>query len=174
MRHLNECIQLQSDLAAQQVRVAARIQELQDQAGGLGEVIKNLDGTIRSMRLSEAVAYCKSQGTRLPTAREFALYAQVLGAQGISDTPKEGYVLVRRGSDSAGKSDIFYYSSKGYPDLPGDLNRFFWSSSANPSSKLVFLFAGDFLEAMPDLEDSSTAVRCVRLAFTGDSNLWIL
>lgn len=81
------------------------------------------------MNHNHAGSYCRNQQSRLPTARELALYARSRGAEGISETAKDGYYLVK-GTDSAGNADHFYFSYKGYKSPAGDLgNYWFWSSS---------------------------------------------
>src|SRR4051794_10978038 len=78
-----------------EVQVEARAQELHSESSSyLGDFVRDANGGIRSMTQTEAVSYCKSQGQRLPTVRELALYAQSLGAQGISETEKVGYTLM--------------------------------------------------------------------------------
>jgi hypothetical protein len=80
----------------------------------------------------EAEDYCQKRNQRLPTARELANYAQNQGADGISESKKQGYQLVS-GSDSVGNPDHFYYSNRGYKRPAGDLGNFrIWSSSAVP------------------------------------------
>lgn len=77
---------------------------------------------------------CESKNLRLPTARELALVAYSYGANGISETPKKGYYLVK-GSDSTGNPDHFYYSHEGYQRPAGDYGKFdFWSSSVFPDA----------------------------------------
>lgn len=102
----------------------------------------------------------------MPTAREFALYAQNLGAQGISETAKDGYYLVK-GSDSAGNPDHFYFSYKGYQRPAGDLgNYWFWSSSVHPDdSDYAYYLYGDDGHVYYGYRSSDvviSAVRCVR------------
>lgn len=117
----------------------------------------------------EAERICEDNGMRLPTARELALVAQSLGAEGISETKKEGYYLVR-GSDSAGNPDLFYFSYKGYKRPAGDLgNKWVWSSSVDPDySNLAFRLNGlngefDFYNRSADnYYNIFNAVRCVR------------
>lgn len=109
----------------------------------LKDVTPELTGILRtgvSQRLAEAI--CEGVGMRLPTARELALVAQSLGAEGISETRKDGYRLIR-GTDSAGNPDDFYYSNKGYKRPAGEPGYYwFWSSSVHPDGS-VFAYGLD-------------------------------
>ena len=113
---------------ALQAALDARLLMLLDNAPNLTDVASDTD----RMNQFDAYWYCQHLGQRLPTARELAIYAQSLGAQGISETAKDGYDLIK-GSDTTGYPDHFYFSSKGYHRPAGDTGiRFFWSSSADP------------------------------------------
>jgi len=102
------------------------------QAKLLKEVTPELTGILTGVSQYEAERICRNEGMRLPTARELALVAQSLGAEGISETKKNGYYLVK-GSDSIGNPDHFYFSNKGYKRPAGELgNKWFWSSSVHP------------------------------------------
>jgi hypothetical protein len=103
-----------------------------DVAPSLTDIVRNADGSVHYMNQLLADKYCRDQGSHLATARELALVAQSLGAQGISETAKDGYLPVY-GSYPEGGYDNFYYSGKGYQRPPGDLgNLEFWSSSHDP------------------------------------------
>jgi hypothetical protein len=129
----------------------------------LTDIVKDADGRIRLMNQYDAESYCRNEGSRLPTARELALESQRLGAQGISETPKDGYYLVKD-SDGATNPDHFYFSYKGYERPAGELgDHWFWSSSVSPY--YAYLLNGD--HGGIGLNDRSTpygAVRCMRLA----------
>lgn len=72
----------------------------------------------------EAHNICRKRGMRLPTPRELAEFAQKLGANGISETRKDGYYRV--GSDT--KYKPFYYSRQGYEDPSGTQGHYLiWS-----------------------------------------------
>lgn len=58
------------------------------------------------MNQYEAEDYCRSQGYRLPTARELALYSRSLGGEGISETTKTGFYPVKA-LDSSYQEDRF-------------------------------------------------------------------
>lgn len=119
---IEECEKLETKLEARQA-------ELQK------DVTPELTGVLRT-RVYQQIARrtCAEKDMRLPTARELALVAQSLGAQGISETKKYGYYLVK-GSDRAGNPDYFYYSPKGYKRPVGALGRkSFWSSSIHPQT----------------------------------------
>lgn len=121
------------------VEVEADLAEL------LKDVTPELTGILKTgVSQYKAERICADEGMRLPTARELALVAQSLGAQGISETKKDGYYLVK-GSDSAGNPDHFYFSYKGYKHPAGDLgSKWFWSSSVHPDfSSNAYLLVGD-------------------------------
>ena len=150
---------------ALQAKVEARLAVLlKNIAPNLTDIVRNADGSVRHMNQYDADSYCRNQGQRLPTARELALYSQSLGAQGISETKKDGYYLVK-GSDSAGIPDNFYFSSKGYQRPSGDLGSFwFWSSSVHPDfSDNAYVLYGDNGGIDGDRGGFDiNAVRCVR------------
>lgn len=132
----------------------------------LTDVIRKPGGNhVITMTQFEARDYCLAQGQRLPTVREFALYSQSLGAQGISETAQEGYDLVR-GSDPDGNPDYFYFNSTGYESPGGVLGYFwFWSSSVNPGDpRLAYGLDGDSGATTNDYRnnDNYRAVRCIR------------
>jgi hypothetical protein len=99
----------------------------------LTDSAKNSDGNFLHLNQYDANSFCRNKGLRLPTARELAHFSQSQGAQGISETPKDGYRLVK-GLDSEGNQDYFYFSSQGYMRPAGDLGKkYFWSSSMHPN-----------------------------------------
>lgn len=78
----------------------------------------------------EAEKVCLELEMSLPTARELAWISMAFGAEGISETKKEGYELVK-GTDRAGNLDLFYFSNKGYDS--SELEAYWiWSSSIHP------------------------------------------
>src|SRR5258708_7728480 len=95
-----------------QAKIEARLAVLLKGLPSLTDIQKDADGHVLLMDHYDANVYCKKRDQRLPRARELALYAQSLGAEGISQTQKVGYNLVD-GSDNAGP-DTFYFSRKGY------------------------------------------------------------
>ena len=136
------------------------------QAKLLKEVTPELTGILTGVSQYEAERICRNEGMRLPTARELALVAQSLGAEGISETRKDGYRLIR-GTDSAGNPDNFYFSYKGYQRPAGDLgNKWFWSSSVHPYvSRDAYVLGGnngDFGYGPRSYVYNFIAVRCVR------------
>jgi len=76
----------------------------------LGPVVSNADGTINEMTYYEAGQYCQSQGTRLPTSREYAVYSQSLGASGIRETAYPGM----RWGESVVQAESEQMSNNGY------------------------------------------------------------
>jgi hypothetical protein len=135
----------------------------------LTDIVKDTDGLIRGMTQYEAKNYCRSQGQRLPTIRELALYAQSLGARGISETPEVGYHPVK-GFDSSGHPDNFYYSNYGYQRPAGDLAKVIWSSSVGPYDYDENDGPADFVQTLDSKwgyitqqrSYSTFAVRCVQ------------
>lgn len=134
----------------------------------LKDVTPELTGVL-SIRGTQTYAkhFCEDKGMRLPTAREFALVAESLGAEGISETRKDGYRLIR-GQDSAGNPDYFYFSNHGYKRPAGALgNYWFWSSSVHPGNyfnNMAYLLNGyngaiDYY-VRSDVYYVSFAVRC--------------
>lgn len=113
----------------------------------------------------QAEATCKRREMRLPTAREFALLAQSLGAEGISETPKYGYNLIR-GTDREGNPDTFYYSNKGYiaPEGHNGGNYWFWSSSNHTELGDGYVLFGvtGHLSLHRDYDVYDNAARCVK------------
>jgi len=176
---LKECNQLKA-------KVEARIQELlKDETLSLGDIVKDAHGKVRTMNQYDADKYCKSIGSRLPTARELALYSQSLGARGILETSysgidsasskvqteitqmdKEGYYPIYT-KNSAEKTVVdFYFNYSGYQRPAGDLGNYsFWSSSVHPySSNFAYYLYGYDGVIYFDYRsyDDLNAVRCVR------------
>ena len=54
------------------------------------EIVKSSYGSVIGMSQAGAVAYCRKQSLRLPTAKEWAYYAQCHGAQGVTQTAMSG------------------------------------------------------------------------------------
>ena len=137
---IDSCSALDAKL---QARLAVH---LNNTAPSLSDIARNADGSVRRMTQYDAENYCRNQGERLPTVRELALYAQSLGAQGISETAKAGYYVVKE-LDGAGSPANFYFNSQGYVRPTGELGNLgsFWSSSVYPgvSDVAYGLIAGD-------------------------------
>lgn len=95
----------------------------------LSELIRDSDDTVKLVRQFDGDRLCRNQGNRLPTIRELALYAQSLGAEGISETPRPGFKLIE-GADAIGRADNFYFSAKGYRPPAGELSEYYWWSSS--------------------------------------------
>lgn len=110
------------------------------------------DGGFLITTQEAATQYCASIGSRLPTAREFAEYAQSLGAVGVRETKypemdsesgevraeiiqngsERYYAIYKKNKDGAFAVD-FYYNPIGYEyplDPPRQVR--FWTSSTNP------------------------------------------
>lgn len=119
------------------------------EAAKLGDIVKTPDGKAIQMNHYEAEKYCKAQGSRLPTAREFAREAQRLGAKGIEETKYpnfsadsnevqvEEYQMIKGGYETNyAKTPVgmivvdFYFKREGYQRPSGDLgNHAFWTST---------------------------------------------
>ena len=149
---LAECRTMESQTQATLGRIQARIRELEGSTGsGLGDILRDANGRVRHMNQYDAERTCREQGTRLPTARELAVYSQSLGARGIRETAHPGVVMSdttvraeieqmdRDGyypiyvANSSGQSSVdFYFNYSGYQRPAGDLgNLWFWSSSVH-------------------------------------------
>lgn len=128
----------------------------------LSDIARNAYGGVDYMSQPDAAAYCESIGQRLPRTREWAQYAQSLGAQGISDLPKDGYYFLAGFSNSW---DRFYFSPKGYQrptGIYGDL--WYWSSafdSAYPDESYVLHGDDGHLVLSNSSYAHGVAVRCV-------------
>lgn len=150
---LVECRTMESQTQATLGRIQARIRELEGSTGsGLGDILRDANGRVRHMSQYDAERTCREQGTRLPTARELAVYSQSLGARGIRETAHPGVVtsdttvraeieqMDRAGyypiyvANSSGQIAVdFYHDTLGYQRPAGDLrNLWFWSSSVRP------------------------------------------
>jgi hypothetical protein len=126
--NLSECWQLRNSLDQ-------RIEGLKSgHSVSITDMAVDLKGHALYMSQPQADAYCKSKNMRLPTAREYALYAQSNGSKGILDgSPAAGdydsSMIDAIGSDS--KEDKFYFNPKGFPTpmmpLRGTL-AWFWTS----------------------------------------------
>lgn len=150
----------------------------------LSTVALNPDGSLLLMNFSEASAYCKTRGTRLPTVREFADYAYQHGARGtretaypnIATTEKNvyleglsnfhsgGYVALKKRSETNRFIVInFYYSNEGY--IAPQVDDFqAWTSSpfpAYPGAQPYYVFSSKTGRLDQAAEDKSLlAVSC--------------
>ena len=155
---LAECRTMESQTQATQTqatlgRIQARIRELEGSTGsGLGDILRDANGLVRHMNQYDAERTCREQGTRLPTARELAVYSQSLGARGIRETAhpgvvmsdttvraeieqmdRDGYYPIYVANSSGQRAVDFYFNYSGYQRPAGDLgNLWFWSSSVHP------------------------------------------
>ncbi len=112
-----------------------------------GEIIKNPDGSVHKVSLADAPFYCAGPDKHLPTAREFAEFAQSQGAKGIRETAfagaplwqvsseiaqneKEGFYPIYETVVGQGTTVDFYFNETDYKKPPGDFGQnWFWSSS---------------------------------------------
>jgi hypothetical protein len=122
-------------------------------ASFLGEIIrKGMPGTenlcpesatnsVCRMTQYQADVFCRTQGVRLPTARELAVdslrnYPDNLRIDRIRDTGGDGYYLINAietiNRQPSGQTDDFYLNTAGYQRPSGDFGLWFWSSSVPP------------------------------------------
>jgi len=128
---LKECLKLRDKLNG-------RIKQLIiNQAPKLSPVVQSADGSARFMNQQDAMAYCESQGGRLPTARELALFAQSTGAVGLIEMadhrPNDHSSIIIKARNPDG-DDPFYYEDHLYQQSDGDIQYgaiSLWSSSFN-------------------------------------------
>lgn len=141
----------QAPLCKTEAACKAKALEIHTAAEGakLGDIAKTPNGKAIQMNHYEAEKYCKAQGSRLPTPREFAREVQRLGARGIEETKYpnlsadtnevqfEEYQMIKAGYDTVhAKTPVgmtvvdFYFKRDGYQRPSGDLgNHGFWSSA---------------------------------------------
>ena len=131
-----------------------------DSVPKFSDIVRTADGSIHYMNQDSAIQYCANQGMHLPSARELAQLSASMGAAGISETPKDGYLVSAKNAD--GKVDNFYFSYVGYKRPTGDLNIWFWSSSVNSYySDMAYFLNGDDGVINYDGCYFPSAVRCV-------------
>lgn len=168
-------------------QIQARIRELGGSAPvALGDILRDSNGRVRHMNQYDAERACREQGSRLPTARELAVYSQSLGARGIRETAhpgvvrtdstvqaeteqmeRDGYYTIYVANASSQPAVDFYFNYSGYQRPAGDLaNYFFWSSSVLPDYSFSAYglnggngFIDDFNRSY---DGDGSAVRCVR------------
>ena len=88
-------------------------------------VAKNPDGSVSEMDYFEAVKYCKSLDKHLPTAKDWAYYAQERGgALTNSDN-------IHHSLNDDGTIDNFGYDSANYKRLTTDVGLAYWTSSSD-------------------------------------------
>lgn len=109
----------------------------------IGPIERDDRGEIIRLYQDEAIEHCETKGSRLPTAREYALFALEFGAKEVSETENDRNYLVK-GSDSEGNPDYFYFDSNGYYRPSNDLGRnWFWTSSNSPDyAEFAYVFNG--------------------------------
>ncbi len=109
-------------------------------AHNVGSAALNSNGKILTLSQREAERYCQNVGSRLPTIRELAVYAESLGAFGIdkewptSGYPWEWYSIIYKVDSSGNTVTDFWYLKEGYEWPHEDASNFwFWSSSIVPN-----------------------------------------
>lgn len=109
-------------------------------------------GRLLEMDWRDAVEQCASKDSRLPSARELALFAMRLGAKGISEIvdgrPDSSYFLIET-KETDGTTDSFYFSREGYQDPPGEIASY-WSSSVSKyksDERIYFASVGLLMES---------------------------
>ena len=131
----------------------------------LTDIARDDHGNVLHKNQYEAERYCRDHDSRLPTARELALWAVKHGAS-ISEHPRDGYYKVD-GSDPEGRPDPFYFNYSGYRGLTETLRRYwYWSSSVVPGDSYVAYYLngdnGDIDNDDRSDNNDDNAVRCVR------------
>jgi hypothetical protein len=153
---------------------------------GLGDILRHTSGNVRHMKQYDAERTCRELGTRLPTARELAVYSQSLGARKIRETThpdvattdstvraeiaqmdRDGYYPIYVANPSGQRAVDFYFNDSGYRRPAGDLGYYwFWSSSVHPdfsnNAYLLSGFGGGFQYYNRSDYDGVAEVRCVR------------
>jgi hypothetical protein len=176
-------------LSVLSLAVGAQLLSLRAEAqvvGTLGDILRDANGRVRRMNQYDAERTCREQGTRLPTARELAVYSQSLGARGIRETAhpgvvtwdttvraeieqmdRDGYYPIYVANSSGQRAVDFYFNYSGYQRPAGDLgNLWFWSSSVRPvASNYADVLNGsngyvDYVNR--SYGNDNFAVRCVR------------
>jgi len=131
------------------------------------DVVKNDDGTLKLMTQSEAITYCADLGARLPSTRDFAIYARTRGAEGISELvngPPIARFAEKNVTNADGTSDRFYYSYGYYQTPLGNLGAsVFWTSSRPPKLSNGINFEGKTGEMWGTSRNNKFAVRCRRV-----------
>lgn len=133
----------------------------------LSEPAKDAYGSLRYMNQYDAVKYCASKGSHLPSAREFAKVSMDQGAKGfcVSYEDKECYLVHAAPSSTAITRDTrFYFSYSGYQRPAGEIgDEYLWTSSLQYQSnyEIAVVFHRDFGGFGYDYRDYRTfPVRC--------------
>jgi hypothetical protein len=123
-------------------------QDKPDEIRPIGPPERDANHQLIKLRYADAFHYCESQGSRLPTVREFAVMATGNGAAGTRETgfadvdstdPRvkaesdkfavDGYFPVFRRSATGLKTVAFYFNQAGQSSDVADLDgSWFWSS----------------------------------------------
>ncbi len=158
--------------------------EPQSNVLAIGDFIRNADGTIkRGIKLSEAAEACIKLGSRLPTSRELAKYAEKYGGKIIevneyeADKIPTGYAKkeleIFESENMDGKNDRFFYSDLKYKRPKGDLGKYMlhsWRSSQSKHLQIFDSVTGRLLSFgqsslydsdIEDLPFKNQAARCV-------------
>ena len=130
-------------------------------------------GEVCQMKWTDAIAYCLSQKSHLPTARELA---ELLPARGSKTLEKKdvtgpapaGYYLVE-GVNPGGKQDAFYLNHSGYKRLPEDDQHDYliWTATTPPGyDDYAHVYYNSFGGGGGEKEDHNkshpNAVMCVK------------
>lgn len=154
---------------------------VQAQTVSLTDAVLNDDGSYMLMSQIVAEEYCAMQGTRLPTVRELAIYAQSLGASGLKETSfaqkpvtdtqvqqeitqmkTQGYTAITVISENQEFVD-FYYNPSGYKAPTGALAyNNIWSSTDSPAAYEAYdLVMANGSIASYDTTHDPQVVRCI-------------
>lgn len=150
---------------AQDQATLKQLQSCQMPAPAFLDIVKNADGSVKTMNQADAIQYCASQGAHLPSARELAQLSMSLGAKGIVDAcdSSDSSCYSVKATNADGSSDNFNFSYAGYQRPAGELgNNWFWSSSVYSNhSDFAFGLNGNFGVVVSAYRSSNYAVRCV-------------
>ncbi len=127
------------------------------------DIVRDSDGSVKTMTQGDAIQYCSKRGAHLPSARELAQLWEILGAKGIVDSCRSDdkcYTIEILNVD--GTSDSFYFSYAGYQRPSGELgNNSFWSSSVYSDSLDYAFFLNGEVGNVGGSGVYFNAVRCV-------------
>lgn len=122
----------------------------------LGDFARDADGNLIEMNQPDAETYCRSIGSRLPTAQELALYSQSQGAMGIRETSypsvsiadprvqieitdlvQQSFSPIYSRNDRGETVVAFYHAQWGYQApapyaQPPYMYQYIWSSTPDP------------------------------------------
>lgn len=129
----------------------------------LSPVLRDQNRSVILLTASDAYAYCNKIGSRLPTAKEIAMF---FNPSGIEFSPKSGFEPIKIDEDS----QAFFYDYSTYTSDQSDQGEYFtlWTNSvridySQASSPYEFdvLSGRLIINASADKNNTVAAVRCV-------------